>query len=139
LELKDALPFHIARKKVPHLDEQGRRVEPTKPNALKFERFIFDLLPHARNPLVVEFAEADVFAPLKNAPGADRDTPEYVQKFMIDQHRRWLNAAGTKVAEGVAVEISPLWALDAAGVAEHRDRPKSIDEPTYLTGDRTGV
>ena len=49
---------------------RGGLVEPKEPNALKFERFIFDLLPHAKNALVVEFAEADVFAPLKNAPGA---------------------------------------------------------------------
>ena len=123
LALKDALPFHIAHKKVPYIDDAGRLVEPKQPNALKFERFIFDLLPHAKNPLVVEFAEADVFAPLKNAPGAERDTPEYVQQFMIAQHRKWLEAAGTRVADGVAVEISPLWALDAEGVAARADRP----------------
>jgi UDP-N-acetylglucosamine/UDP-N-acetylgalactosamine diphosphorylase len=132
LRHKDALPFHVAHKKVPHVDPSGKLVEPEKPNALKFERFIFDLLPHAKNPLVVEYAEAEVFAPLKNAPGADRDTPEYVQRFMIDQHRRWLESAGTDVAEGVAVEISPLWALDAEGVAARRDRPASINKPTYL-------
>ncbi len=131
--LQKALPFHIARKKVPYLDDAGRLVEPTEPNALKFERFIFDLLPHARNPLVVEYAEADVFAPLKNAPGADRDTPEYVKRFMIAQHRKWLEAAGTHVADGVPVEISPLWALDATSVAKNTRRPSSVDAPTYLS------
>jgi UDP-N-acetylglucosamine/UDP-N-acetylgalactosamine diphosphorylase len=130
--LKDALPFHVARKKVPYVDETGQLVEPQEPNALKFERFIFDLLPHANNPLVVEYAEADVFAPLKNAPGADRDTPEYVQRFMVAQHRAWLEAAGTHVAENVQVEISPLWALDADGVASRRDRPTAIEECTYF-------
>jgi UDP-N-acetylglucosamine/UDP-N-acetylgalactosamine diphosphorylase len=133
LALKDALPFHIAKKKVPHVDDAGRQVEPKEPNALKFERFIFDLLPHAKNALVVEFAEAEVFAPLKNAPGAERDTPEYVQQFMIAQHRKWLEAAGTRVAEGVAVEISPLWALDAEGVAARTDMPTSINKSTYLS------
>jgi UDP-N-acetylglucosamine/UDP-N-acetylgalactosamine diphosphorylase len=133
LSLRDALPFHIARKKVPYIDELGRLVEPQQPNALKFERFIFDLLPHARNSLVVEFAEADVFAPLKNAPGAARDTPEYVQRFMVAQYRQWLEAAGTRVAEGVEVEISPLWAVDAEGVTVRTDRPRLIDTPTYLS------
>ena len=132
LRLKDALPFHVARKKVPHLDDAGRRVDPTQPNALKFERFIFDLLPHARNALVVEFPERDVFAALKNAPGAERDTPEYVRQFMIDQHRRWLRGAGVKLSDGVPVEISPLWALDAEGVAARTDLPWAIDAPTYL-------
>jgi UDP-N-acetylglucosamine/UDP-N-acetylgalactosamine diphosphorylase len=132
LALKDALPFHIARKKVPYINEAGELVQPRQANALKFERFIFDLLPHAKNPIVVEYAEQDVFAPVKNAPGADRDTPEYVARFMVAQHRRWLEAAGTKVAEGVAVEISPLWALDAAGVAARADRPETIVKPTYF-------
>jgi UDP-N-acetylglucosamine/UDP-N-acetylgalactosamine diphosphorylase len=132
LALKDALPFHIARKKVPYIGGDGRVVEPREANALKFERFIFDLLPHAKNPFVVEYAEADVFAPLKNAPGAAKDTPEYVQRFLMDQHRRWLAAAGTKVSGAVAVEISPLWALDAHGVAARRDRPATIETPTYF-------
>lgn len=130
--LKDALPFHVAHKKVPHLDGSGRRVEPTEPNAYKFERFIFDLLPHAKNPVIVEYAEPNCFAPLKNAPGADRDTAEYVQRFMMNQHRRWLRAAGVQVADDVAVEISPLWALDAAAVARHVEPGMVIDEAIYL-------
>ena len=133
LALKDALPFHIARKKVPYLGDDGKLVEPHEPNALKFERFIFDLLPHAKNPLVVEYAESDVFAPLKNAPGASRDTPDYVRQFLIAQHSKWLKAAGTQVAKGTAVEISPLWALDAEAVAARSDRPTTINKPTYLS------
>jgi len=132
LTLKDSMPFHIAHKKVPYLDEAGRRVEPESPNALKFERFIFDLVPHAANALVVEFAERDVLAALKNAPGAERDTPEYVRQLMIDQHRSWLTAAGVRVAEGTSVEISPLWGLNAEVVAARTDLPDVIDGPTYL-------
>jgi len=52
--------------------------------------------------------------------------------LLSEQHRRWLAAAGVRVADGVPVEISPLWALDAASVAARADRPKSIDKPTYL-------
>ena len=136
LVLKDALPFHVAHKKVPYVDESGQHVEPQEPNALKFERFIFDLLPHAENPLVVEYAEEEVFAPLKNASGAERDTPEYVQRLMVAQHYGWLTAAGTRVADGVPVEISPLWALDAEAVVARADRPAVIREPTYLTTGR---
>ncbi len=132
LALKNALPFHIARKKVPFVDASGSVVQPKEPNALKFERFIFDLLPHAKNPLVVEFEECEVFAPLKNAPGAERDTHEYVQRHIVEQHRRWLEAAGTRVAEGASVEISPLWALDAEGVASRADRPAGLNRDTYL-------
>jgi UDP-N-acetylglucosamine/UDP-N-acetylgalactosamine diphosphorylase len=134
LSRSDALPFHIARKKVPYVDEAGRLVQPRQANALKFERFIFDLLPLAENALVVEYPEREVFAPLKNAPGEERDTPEYVQQMMIELHSGWLRAAGTRVAEGAAVEIGPLWALDAEGVAARADRPAAVARPTYFAG-----
>ena len=132
LGYKDALPFHIAHKKVPHLNAAGELVEPTEPNALKFERFIFDLLPQAKRPIVVEYTEEECFAPLKNAPGAAKDTAEYVQRFMVNQHREWLEAAGAKVAEGVVVEIDPEWAVDADQVAERVEAGLSVDAPTYL-------
>ncbi|MEM9658997.1 MAG: UTP--glucose-1-phosphate uridylyltransferase, partial [Planctomycetota bacterium] len=127
-----ALPFHVARKHVPYLDAMGEQASPTEPNALKFERFIFDLLPHAKNPIVVEYAEEETFAPLKNAPGAPKDTAEYVQRLMLDQHRRWLLAAGSSVAEDAKIEISPLFALDAEGVAERISAKDRFTTSQYL-------
>ena len=127
----DSLPFHRASKKVPYINAEGEQVRPTEPNALKFERFIFDLLPQARNPIVVEYAEQEVFAPLKNAEGAPKDTASYVQRFLLDQHRRWLEAAGAQLPENDPVEISPLWGLDAEAVAKRANGLK-IDGPTYL-------
>ena len=44
----DSLPLHLAFKAVPFLDAAGERVVPRAPNAIKFERFIFDLMPLAR-------------------------------------------------------------------------------------------
>jgi UDP-N-acetylglucosamine/UDP-N-acetylgalactosamine diphosphorylase len=111
------LPFHVAKKKVAYLDDTGRMVEPATENAIKFEQFIFDLLPAARNPLVVEIEEATHFAPLKNKPGEKRDTHGHVQAAMIAMHTAWLEKAGARVAPGVPVEISPLFALDAAELA----------------------
>ena len=69
------LPFHLARKKVRFLDERGIEQAPDQPNAMKFERFIFDLLPWAKNAIVVEGRTEEVFAPVKNAEGAATDTP----------------------------------------------------------------
>ncbi|NOY30696.1 MAG: UDPGP type 1 family protein [Planctomycetes bacterium] len=132
LERKSSLPFHVAQKKVSYLDVSGKQVEPSEPNALKFERFIFDLLPEARRPIVVEYAEQDCFAPLKNAAGAEKDTAEYVQQMMFAQHGRWLEAAGARVAEGVNVEISPLFALDAEEVAERIEPGREFDKSQYL-------
>jgi len=132
LELTETLPFHVAQKTVPHVDATGARNSPTGTNALKFERFIFDLVPAAQRPIVVEYAEQDCFAPLKNAAGAPKDTADYVQKMMLAQYRDWLEAAGAKVACDAKVEISPLYALDAAGVAERVQTGQEFSESQYL-------
>ena len=108
----EALPFHVAHKAVPHVDPTGKRVEPSKPNAHKFERFIFDLMPEARNPIVVEGDEQTVFAPLKNASGEASDTPETVRAQLAALFRRWLRSADCRVDESALVEISPLFAQD---------------------------
>jgi UDP-N-acetylglucosamine/UDP-N-acetylgalactosamine diphosphorylase len=130
------LPFHIARKKVAYVeldgDRRGQRLEPTEPNAIKFERFVFDLMPEARNAIVMQVEDEREFTPVKNGSGAPRDTPETVRAAMIALHTEWLKAAGAEVAPGVPVEISPLWALDADDLkAKIAESPK-ITEPTFL-------
>jgi UDP-N-acetylglucosamine/UDP-N-acetylgalactosamine diphosphorylase len=129
----DALPFHQARKKVRFLDARGVEQTPDQPNAIKFERFIFDLLPWARNAIVVEGRTEEVFAPVKNAEGAPSDTPTATRHAMMRLYTHWLQTAGATVEPGTPVEISPLWALDAAQVAQRIQLPWSIDQPTFLT------
>jgi UDP-N-acetylglucosamine/UDP-N-acetylgalactosamine diphosphorylase len=127
----DVLPFHVAHKRVAYLDPAGRRIEPEKPNAIKFERFIFDLMPAARNAIVVEVDPALAFAPLKNASGAPFDTPESVQAQMVALHRQWLEAAGAEVADG-PVEISPRLALDGEELCGKLRPGTRITTPSYL-------
>lgn len=130
------IPYHVARKKVPYLDEQGRQVKPEKENALKFEMFIFDVLPMADRWLIVETSRPEEFVPLKNATGAD--SPETVRAALSNLAAKWLEAAGVKVprdADGAPrwpLEISPLLALDAAELANRVDRQRRIEGPTYL-------
>ena len=128
----DALPFHVARKKVACLDSSGNRIEPREPNAIKFERFIFDLMPSARNAIVVEVDPQRAFAPLKNASGAKEDTPESVRAQLSALHREWLRQAGAEVSDDAPVEISPLFALDAAELAAHLPPGTRITKPTYF-------
>jgi UDP-N-acetylglucosamine/UDP-N-acetylgalactosamine diphosphorylase len=113
-----SLPFHRAYKKVPHVDAEGQMRECDQPNATKFERFIFDLLPTAENAFVVEGLAAEVFAPVKNADGSQADTPTAARKQISDLHAGWLRAAGVETADGVRVEIDPRLASDRAEVVE---------------------
>jgi UDP-N-acetylglucosamine/UDP-N-acetylgalactosamine diphosphorylase len=128
----DALPFHVARKKVDYVDADGVLRQAEESNGIKYERFIFDLLPWARNAIVVEGDPAEVFAPVKNAEGADTDTPSATRQAMIRLHTRWLRRAGAAVGEGIAVEISPLWALDETQVVQREELPQAIDKPTFF-------
>ncbi|MBN2217152.1 MAG: UDPGP type 1 family protein [Pirellulales bacterium] len=133
VEQVDALPFHHAMKIVPHVDPAtGRRIEPDASNAIKFERFIFDLLPSAHRAIVVEVDRKEAFAPLKNASGDQHDTPETVRAAMISQHTEWLRRARAEVADGVTVEISPRFALDADELTEKIVPGTKIDKDTHF-------
>ena len=128
----DSLVFHRAHKAVPHLNESMEWVKPDKPNAIKFERFVFDLLPLAERSLVVEGDAAEVFAPVKNADGAAVDTPEQSKAALCRLHRGWLESAGASVAPEVKVEIHPAWALDAVEVRNKVGIECKISCDTFL-------
>jgi UDP-N-acetylglucosamine/UDP-N-acetylgalactosamine diphosphorylase len=132
----DSMPWHIAHKKVPFLNERGETVSPADKNALKAERFIFDVLPLAQRWTVMATARENEFAPLKQAEG--NDSPATVRAALIGQAARWLQAGGINVPRdapghpAVALEVSPLFALDADELARKVDRTLRIDRPTYL-------
>ncbi len=130
------LPFHRAIKKVAYIDEHGREVEPAAPNAVKFERFIFDALPLAERWTLVETDRTVEFEPLKNATGPD--SPATVRQRMSDLHAGWLESAGAVVprrSDGsvpFGIEISPLFALDAAELKGKIEPGRVVEGPLYL-------
>lgn len=115
------LDYHLARKAVPCIDEQAELVQPDEPNAIKFETFIFDVLPHAERHIAFEVTREEEFEPLKNASGAY--SPETVARAQSERFASWFAAAGhapERDAEGNLVhryEVSPLTALDATELA----------------------
>ena len=117
-----ALPFHRADKKIATVDAAGRPVKPDKANGVKFEMFVFDAVPSARNSIVIETARADDFSPVKNAEGVD--SPKTCTDDQLRQFARWLKGAGAAVetdATGrprIAVEVSPLFGYDAETFTE---------------------
>ncbi|QDT13274.1 UTP--glucose-1-phosphate uridylyltransferase [Planctomycetes bacterium K23_9] len=128
----DALPFHRANKKVPFVNESDVLVEPDAPNAVKFERFIFDLLPSAKNAFVVEALPRDAFAPVKNADGAETDTPKLSRQAISDLHASWLQKAGATLAPGVMVEINPRYSLFPEQLAEKLNANLQISSDQYF-------
>ena len=127
-----ALPPHACRKQVDHMDAQGRFQQPDKPNAIKFEKFIFDLMHHTNRSVLVESDRASTFAPVKNPDSMATDTAATARAAMVKLHTGWLQHAGIEVAPGVDVEISPLFALNRSDIGSKSLAP-SIGEPTFLT------
>lgn len=115
------LPWHRAEKKVPFIDiETGKRVEPSSPNAVKLEAFVFDALPLAESALVCETSRAEEFAPIKNADGAD--SPATSHELQSERFAKWLESRGVHVPRDrhgraqARIEISPLTAMEAGEI-----------------------
>ena len=58
------LPYHLAEKKIPMANGQSMI-------GFKLEKFIFDALSMAKNPIVLNVDRSKEFSPLKNASGED--------------------------------------------------------------------
>ncbi len=125
-----SLPFHVANKKVTALDQKGQLSEI---DAVKFEMFIFDALPFAKNPLVLETLRESEFSPVKNAQG--KDSPESSRRDQQRQFARWFRAAGMDLpcdAKGtpeIKIEISPQFADSKEAFVEAW---KSLSPPPVL-------
>ena len=68
---KEKLPYHSANKKAPYMNEMGEMIKPTKPNAYKYEAFIFDGFAFFDNISILRGRRNEDFAPVKNAEGND--------------------------------------------------------------------
>ncbi len=129
------LPFHPAHKKIPFLDPSGKTILPDAPHGFKFEMFVFDALPFARNPLINETTRPLDFSPVKNAEGSDSPAT-----CKADQQRlwaSWLQSAGAKFdtapsgLPAFTLEVSPLFADSADSFAENF---RSLANPPPLAG-----
>ncbi|MBI2809062.1 MAG: UDPGP type 1 family protein [Planctomycetes bacterium] len=120
----ERLPWHLARKIVPYVNETGQVIKPDAENALKFERFIFDILPQAERWTIHATDRAAEFAPVKNKEGVD--SPQTARAMMCADAARLLGQLGVEVPAGIKVEISPLFTLD-----NNRTIPP-ITKHTYL-------
>ena len=69
--LDQAMPLHVVKKKVPHIDKNGTFIIPDEPNAYKFETLALDLIHEMDDCLIFEVDREKEFAPVKNKEGVD--------------------------------------------------------------------
>ena len=122
--IADDLPWHKAHKKVPCINLQtGEHCKLESPNAYKFEKFVFDVLPLASNSIVVETKRDEEFAPIKNTTG--QDSPETSHNMQRERATSWLRSRGVAISGGAIIEISPLAGACAEDLNE-AELPKAI-------------
>ncbi len=130
---RQGLKYHGAHKKVCCLDNKGSRVDPQKPNAIKAETFVFDALPLAHNPLLMEINRKEEFGPIKNPTGSDSRASS--EKLQISRNQRWLKVLG-EVGKLNKVEISPLFAPTLPFFLEQTSKfpidPKKLSKDSAL-------
>jgi len=126
-----SLPLHRAIKIVPHIDEAGNLIEPTEPNGIKLETFVFDALPLAQKSIILQTLREQEFAPVKDAQGTD--SPETAKIMMIARAADWLESAGIAVPKkpngsiDCTIEIAPSFALAKDDIKQKLDRIAKIN------------
>lgn len=101
------LLLHVAKKKIPYVNNDGERIIPKIPNGIKIEKFVFDVFPFAKNFAVWQGTREEEFSPVKNSSSAGEDCPSTARTDLLNLHKKWLLKAGAKDVED-NVEISPL-------------------------------
>ncbi len=117
------LSYHKAKKKIKSIYGE---IE-----GIKFEMFIFDAIPLAKNVSCVETKREDEFAPLKNKKG--QYSPEEVKEAISNLCKKYLKKAGINLPEEKVVEISPLYPVDIEELKKKLKKINPTSEKIYIS------
>ncbi|KAJ9599479.1 hypothetical protein L9F63_010049 [Diploptera punctata] len=132
-KFESELKLHVAKKKIPYIDENGDRHRPDKSNGIKMEKFVFDVFPFADRFVIWEVKREEEFSPLKNSDSAEKENPTTCRNDIFALHRRYIQEAGGMVDTNgtpVICEISPMVSYAGEGldrlVAQKKFKPPVI-------------
>eukprot|EP00301_Raphidiophrys_heterophryoidea_P017996 c2981_g2_i1.p1 GENE.c2981_g2_i1~~c2981_g2_i1.p1 ORF type:complete len:320 (-),score=85.97 c2981_g2_i1:74-1033(-) len=132
------LPYHVARKKIDYIDENGQPVKATQITGLKMEQFIFDVFPFSNKMAVLQGSREEDFAPVKNAPGSSTDSPDTARMLVSNLHRKWAEIAGAVFQESQThatslFEISPLVSYEGEGLDSRFGPQNPVVLPAHVS------
>ncbi|CAK1592663.1 unnamed protein product [Parnassius mnemosyne] len=107
-DYESKLKLHVAKKKIPYVDNTGVRQKPNEPNGIKMEKFIFDVFEFAEKFICLEVARDVEFSALKNSDAVKKDCPSTAREDLLRLHRKYIREAGGIIEDNIDVEISPL-------------------------------
>lgn len=109
------MKLHVAKKKIPHVDNNGAPIKPSVPNGIKIEKFVFDVFEFCKRLVIWEVPRQNEFSALKNSEDAGTECPSTAKTALMALHKRYIEEAGG-VVEGDEVEISPLISYAGEGL-----------------------
>lgn len=113
------LKLHVAKKKIPFINNEGKRTSTDVPNGIKIEKFVFDVFEFAENFVTVEVLREEEFSALKNADSAGKDCASTSRKDLFQLHRKYIeNAGGIVDGSESEIEISPLLSYAGEGLED---------------------
>jgi UDP-N-acetylglucosamine/UDP-N-acetylgalactosamine diphosphorylase len=112
------LPLHGTRKQIDSLDlshnmdQSGDLLQSHRPDAIQFEKKLFDALLYTGKTSVMGARRAEEFSPLKNSQGLE--SPATVLHDLQASFLGWMKSSGIPLPEEklTAIEISPSFAKD---------------------------
>jgi UDP-N-acetylglucosamine pyrophosphorylase len=110
------LPWHLARKRIPHVDPASGE-DRSGEIGCKYERFLFDAFPASPGISLLRVSRKSEFAPVKNAEGPD--SPATARKALEDLHATWRERWGETVG---AAWVDPMESFDGEPPASGRER-----------------
>ncbi|XP_018322656.1 UDP-N-acetylhexosamine pyrophosphorylase [Agrilus planipennis] len=124
------LKLHVAKKKIPYVNDQGETVKPNAPNGIKIEKFIFDVFEYSKFFVTWEVPRDSEFSALKNSDDIGKECPSTARQSLFNLHKKYIENAGGQV-EGNVVEISPLLSYEGEDL-ESLVKGKKFKEPVLL-------
>jgi UDP-N-acetylglucosamine/UDP-N-acetylgalactosamine diphosphorylase len=110
------LPWHLARKRIPHVDPASGE-DRSGETACKYERFLFDAFPASPGISLLRVSREREFAPVKNAEGPD--SPATARKALEALHESWRERWGEADRR---TWVDPLESFDGEPPAPGRER-----------------
>lgn len=125
------LPYHIAEKSIPYINDLGQKIQTNEKNGIKFETFVFDAIKFAKNAFLLEVDRAEEFAPVKNKEG--EDSPFTAKQMFMERCRRLLLKSTEdpekikRIKKAEIIEISPLVSYHSKDLIDYL-KDKSLKE-----------
>jgi len=128
--------FHIARKKIPTVNDEGKKFTPDKENGWKLEQFIFDPFEFVAKEkfVVLEVLREEEFSALKNPPGSKSDSPDTARQDVAKLHKKWISRNGGVIKDALSgeslVEVSATISYDGEDL--HFVKDQVYQAPLHL-------